>query len=168
MSQYQPTIWQAPSEANEENANHPRSWCTFRLGEVLYGVEIGAVKEVNALPPLTRIPHAPEFVSGYVNLRGQILLVLDLKQMLGLGPCSINPSTRLVVFQSYLGDPFGVLVDQIGDIVQLTPNQIETQHFVVEQTASSSLSCGVGKLEGKLLLIIDARKLLPIIADATR
>jgi purine-binding chemotaxis protein CheW len=142
-----------------------RPFCTFRLGEALYGLDVRLVQSVNAPPPLTPVPHAPPVVRGYANLRSQIHLVLDLKRMLDLGPTELLPETRLVLFKPILGDPFGVLVDRVADIVQLPADRIEER-----RTAESGLSqddelvSGVGKLDGDLLLLLDARKLLPAVA----
>jgi purine-binding chemotaxis protein CheW len=168
LTQPQPLIEQPQALASDEAAARPIHVCTFRLGEALYGVVIAAVKEVNILPPLTPIPHAPNSVCGYVNLRGQILLCLDLKQMLGLGPSTITAQTRLVVFQASLGEPFGVLVDQIGDIVQVQANQLEPRPTDSDQADPSQLLVGVAKLEDELLLLVNPRKLLPLVEQATR
>lgn len=168
MTKSQQLIEQSKAMPSDEPTARPIHVCTFRLGDALYGVEIAAVKEVNILPPLTPIPHAPKSVCGYVNLRGQIHLCLDLKQMLGLGPSTITAQTRLVVFQASLGEPFGVLVDQIGDIVQLQANQLEPQPTVSDPADPSQLLTGVGKLEAELLLLVNVRKILPLVEQATR
>jgi chemotaxis signal transduction protein len=150
----------APPAADEPQ----RSFCSFCLGEAVYGIDIRLLRDVNAVPPVTRIPHAPEGVRGYVNLRGQIQLVLDLRVLLGLEPTVIGPETRLILFQPALGDPFGVLVDRIGDIVTLTEDRIEERRkaeTIDDGTAQEELIEGFGKLEKELLNIVDAQKLLP-------
>jgi chemotaxis signal transduction protein len=141
-----------------------RSFCTFYLGEAVYGIDIRLLRDVNAVPPVTRIPHAPEAVRGYVNLRGQIQLVLDLRVLLGLALTTIGPETRLILFQPALGDPFGVLVDRIGDIVTLAKGQIEERRKAEttgDETAQEELIEGFGKLEKELFNIVDGHKLLP-------
>jgi purine-binding chemotaxis protein CheW len=138
-----------------------RTFCTFRLGPGLFGIDIGLVKEVTTLPPLTPVPHAPPAAAGYVNLRGQIHLVLDLKCLLGLGATEHGPESLLVVFKPILGDPFGVLADRVGDIVALASNQIEDSNSTETASANGGVVSGLGKLAGELLVILDARKLLP-------
>jgi purine-binding chemotaxis protein CheW len=142
-------------------------FCTFRLGAALFGVDVRLVKEVTTPPPLTPIPHAPPAVRGYVNLRGQVHLVLDLRRLLKMEAAVFGPETRLVLFKPALGDPFGVLVDRIGDIVELRPDQLEDRRPDETNGApDTELVSGIGKLDGELLLLLDARKLLPSVERA--
>jgi chemotaxis signal transduction protein len=142
-----------------------RSLFTFRLGEALFGIDVHLVKEVAVLPRVTRIPQAPPAVFGCVNLRGQIHLVLDLKQMLGLGSTQEGPDTRLVLFKQVLGDPFGILADRIGDMVQLPEDKIEDHYSAAptEALPGDGLVSQVGKLPTELLLILDGNQLLPVL-----
>jgi purine-binding chemotaxis protein CheW len=149
-----------------------RTYCSFRLQNGLFGIDALAVKEITVLPTLTPIPHSPDAVRGYVNLRGQIVLVLDMNCLLQTGESSIGLETRLVVFRARLGDPFGILVDRIGDIVELSDEQIEkrgTDAFPRKGNGDSpqdALITGVGKLDNELLTLLDAGKLLPQIDAA--
>ncbi|HYT93240.1 MAG TPA: chemotaxis protein CheW [Gemmataceae bacterium] len=138
-----------------------RTFCTFRLGQSLFGIDIGLVKEVTTLTPLTPIPHAPAAAAGYVNLRGHVHLVLDLKRLLGLGATQPGPESLLVVFKPALGDPFGVLADRVGDIVSLRQDQIEESGSAEATAPHGGLVSGLGKLDGELLVLLDARKFLP-------
>jgi purine-binding chemotaxis protein CheW len=145
-----------------------RTYCTFHVQGGLFGVDALAVKEIAVVPPLTPIPHAPEAVRGYVNLRGQIVLVLDSHAILHGGELSIGPETRLAVFRAHLGDPFGMLVDRIGDIVELSGERIEktkngaaSREGSGDSPANEELFLGVGKLDYGLLTILDAGKFLP-------
>ena len=151
----------------------PQTYTTFRLRDSLFGTATNVVKEVTALPPLTPIPHAPAAVRGYVNLRGHLVLVVDLNCLLLRVPAAPGPESRLVVFKPELGDTFGVLVERIGDIVELGAEQIETHRAGAETGGSDlrawpaqELICGVGKLDGELLSIIEARRLLPCLEQA--
>jgi purine-binding chemotaxis protein CheW len=151
-------------------------FCTFRLGEGLFGVLVSVVKEVSSVPPLTPVPHAPPTVLGYVNLRGQIHLALDLKRLLGLGSATLSPSSRLVLFKPALGDPFGVVADEIGPIVHLSTEQIEGAEGRASEGAGPpganpegghpALVSGTGKLAGELVILLDARKFLPAVERA--
>jgi purine-binding chemotaxis protein CheW len=150
----------APGPAATEGA--ARSFCTFRLGEALYGIDVNLVQSVNTLPPLTAIPHAPGSVRGYVNLRGQVHLVLDLARLLGLGTTETGTDARLVLLKPALGEPFGVLADRIGDIVTLRPEQVEERNGADKSSgAGVGLVEGVGKGEAELLVVLDARQFLP-------
>ncbi len=142
------------------------SYTTFRLREGWFGIATELVKEVTAVPSLTPIPHAPSPVRGYVNLRGHIVLVADLNCLLHRSPTELDPDTRLIVFQPQLGDALGVLVQRIGDMVELKADQIESYRGGGDHDGQSAgllpqeeLLHGVGKLDGHLLLILDARRL---------
>src|SRR5262249_43240450 len=105
----------------------------------------------------TPVPHAPPVVCGCVNLRGDIYLVLDLRRLLGLPPIAVTPDTRLVIFKPAAGESFGVLVDAVGDIVTLDGDETEAWQ---PEGPGGELVAGIGKLDGELLVIVDAHKLL--------
>ncbi|MBM4088783.1 MAG: purine-binding chemotaxis protein CheW [Planctomycetes bacterium] len=145
-----------------------RSYTTFRLRSGLFGTATSAVKEITALPPLTPIPHAPAAVRGYVNLRGHIVLVVDLHCLLQREPAALRPESRLIVFKAHLGDAFGILVEQIGDIVELSDEQTEAPHAGTDDSGCDlgdwpehELIRSVGKLDGALLSILEAHQLRP-------
>jgi purine-binding chemotaxis protein CheW len=140
-----------------------RTFCTFRLGDGLFGLDAMLVQSVNLPPPLTPLPHAPAAVCGYVNLRGQIHLILDLKALLKLGSVRAGPDTRLIVFKAVLGDPFGVLIDRVGGVVSLRSDQIEAGRPAETDSPADALVCGVGKLDGELITLLDAGKVLPAV-----
>ena len=151
-----------------EGVGVSKNYCTFWLGNGLFAAEASLVKEVAVLPCMTPIPQAPDTVRGYVNLRGQIVLVLDLKCLLLRSAARIGNDTRLVVFRSCLGEPFGILVDRIGDIVSLHEDRIEkcaSGNYANggdnRTPPEEELITGIGKLADELLSILDARKLLP-------
>jgi chemotaxis signal transduction protein len=157
------------AEASDEKV--VRHFCTCRLAGQLFGFDIRAVKEVTTQTTFTPIPHAPASVHGYVNLRGHIYLVLDLRLVLGLEPAPVTADSRLLIFKSSTGESFGVLVDQIGDIVTLKEEQVES--WRPEEGGRSSeaptlwateLVEGIGKLESELVVLLAARKLLGVIA----
>jgi chemotaxis signal transduction protein len=94
----------------------PRMFCTFRVDDRLFGVDILDVKEVTAETTFTRVAHAPDEVLGLVNIRGHICLALDLHRLLGLPALAVTVDSRLVLFKSSVGHAFGVVVDAIADI----------------------------------------------------
>jgi purine-binding chemotaxis protein CheW len=153
-----------------------RHFCTFRLAKRLFGFDILTVKEVNTQTMLTPVPHAPAVVRGYVNLRGNVALVLDMRLLLGLGPTELTAESRLVMLKASVGESFGVLVDQIGDIVTLDDDAIENRPREEGSKNEASLvarhACelvhGVGKLEAELLIILDPRRLIRVVAETMR
>ena len=140
--------------------------CTFRLAGQLYGVDILDVKEVNPETGFTPVFHAPRVVRGYVNIRGRIHLVLDLRRILGFADREVDEQSRLVLFKPTVGESFGVLVDGIGDVVEVDEQDIESGGLAdedvpgVEDPEHGEITSGVCRLAERLLLIVNARNLL--------
>jgi len=153
------------STVEDTLAQAPRSFCAFWLGQNLFGIDVGAVREVSMVPPLTITPQAPPAVSGYVNLRGQIHLVLDARHLMGQPMAALTSSSRLILFKPSLGEAIGILVDQIGDMVRVESRHIETRADDVTsvRVACSGLVVGVGKLDVGLLIVLEPRRFLQVI-----
>ena len=127
-------------------------YVTFTLGEHLYGIDVADVQEVLPSRAAARVPLAGPDVAGLINLRGQVVLALDLRTRLGLPPREQTEQMMVVVT---LGpEPVSLLVDQIGDVAETSDDQFETP----PQTLSSELRDvirGAYKLDDRLLLALD-------------
>lgn len=138
-----------------------RQFCTFWLSGRLFGVQILDVKEIHPEVAITPIFHAPKEVKGYVNIRGQVYLILDLRPMLGFESKEIDRKSCLVIFKNTVGDPFGVLVDQIGDVVEISSDQIEAgDGGGQDKMGAAGMVHAICKLPQSLLVVLDARKFL--------
>ena len=141
-------------------------YCTFRSAGQLYGVPIMDVKEVTTETTCTRIPHAPPEVQGYVNIRGHVFLALDIRRLLGLPGETTQADRRLVIFKATVGPSFGVLVDEIGDIVSVTPEQTEqfrSKNPDTEIRDRNELVSRLCKLPEVLLIVLDPRRFLGVV-----
>jgi purine-binding chemotaxis protein CheW len=151
------------------NENH-HSFCTFRSADRWFGVPIEDVKEITTQTTCTRIPHAPLEVAGYVNIRGHIFLALDLRRLLGFDSKTTNEN-RLIIFKQSVGPAFGVLVDEMGDIVSVSANQLEPfQAEACEPAAGEPpgrqvVVTGVCSLPTELLVVLEPRKFLRVIEE---
>ena len=143
-------------------------YCTFRAADRWYGVPIEDVKEVTAETTCTRIPHAPEEVAGYVNIRGHIFLALDLRRLLGI-EANAATENRLIIFKQAVGPAFGVLVDEIGDIVSVDASQVEPFHAAGHEAIAGEpirrvdVIDKVCRLPAELLVVLEPRKFLRVI-----
>ena len=138
-------------------------FCTFWLSGRLFGVHILDVKEIYPEVSITPIFHAPNEVKGYVNIRGQVYLILDLRPMLGFESKEIDRKSCLVIFKNTVGEPCGVLVDQIGDVVEIASDQIEAgagDGGGQDKMGAAGMVQSVCKLPQSLLVVLDARKFL--------
>ena len=145
-------------------------YCTFHAAGRLFGVPVLDVKEVTAETRFTRIPHAPEEVLGLVNIRGHIFLALNLATMLAVRDHKLPADAQFVIFKPTVGSAFGVVVDQIGDIVSVSEHETEAASNGELQHADfsdrSSLISSVCKLQDQLLMILDPRRFLLCVEHA--
>jgi two-component system chemotaxis sensor kinase CheA len=144
-----------------------RQFCTFWIGKHHYGVDILNVKEINSGITLTTIFHSPKEIRGYVNIRGHINLVIDLRVILGFERKEIDEMSRVVLLKDNVGDSFGFLVDNIGDVISIDEAEIEDQHKdqdsfhekIETKALEKDLIEGICKLETNLLVLLDAKNI---------
>ncbi len=101
--------------AQRSSGTVSRQLATFRLGELLLGIDIRCIREINRMTDFTPVPDAPPQVKGVVNLRGEVVTVINLRTILDLPPQEITSSTRLMIVQSEI-EAIGVLVDRVSDV----------------------------------------------------
>ncbi|MCA8960206.1 MAG: purine-binding chemotaxis protein CheW [Planctomycetes bacterium] len=136
---------------------HENQFCTFHLGDHYFGVEVQHVQEVIRHLELTPVPLAEPCVRGLINLRGQIVTAIDLREKLGMPPRSADESPINVVVRAD-GGPIACLVDRIGDVVTVREGFEEPPATV--QGIGRELLRGAYKLEGRLLLVLDIERAL--------
>lgn len=148
-------------------------FCSFHLADRLFGIDIAVVKEVNDEFQVTRIWHAPEEISGYVNIRGQIFLVFNMRLLMGLEKKETGENAKLILFKNKILENCGILVDDVGDVVNVTQDQIEdrrkrrtgNQPVDERRRDRSNLGAGVCKLDRQLMVIIDPRNMMRYLED---
>ena len=138
------------------------SYCTFRVDDLYFGVEVCQVQEVIRYQHTTRVPLAPAVVQGLMNLRGQIVTALSLRDRLGLSASDSDSRPMNVVIRTSDG-PISLLVDEIGDVVQVDRDCFEPPPETL-QGEQRSLISGAFKLDERLLLILDTDKVVHLAA----
>jgi purine-binding chemotaxis protein CheW len=131
-------------------------YCTFELGTLLLGLEAKLVQEVLRSQPVTEVPLAPHAVRGLMNMRGQIVLVVDLRRRLGL-PEPPNDARRVNVLVRTDDGLVSLLVDRVGDVLELSPDDFEPVPDSLDSEARLLLR-GAHQLPDKLLLQLDAHR----------
>lgn len=134
--------------------------CTFTLGELFLGVPVDEVQEVIRQQPMTPVPKSAPEISGLINLRGQIVTAIDLKQRLKLGPRAADAKTMNVVIRRDDG-AVSLLVDEIGDVLDLAQSVLEPTPENIDAEAKALIR-GVYKLEDRLLLVLDTEKVVAV------
>ena len=115
---------QRDSEAEPQEEQERVPYLGFYLGAEVYGLPLDQLREVARVSHLRRVPGAPAGVAGLVNLRGEILCALDVREILGLPAQASTDSPFLVALRGF-GDPLGLIVDSIADIYAVLPSEIE-------------------------------------------
>ena len=131
----------------------------FKLGNERYGVEISQVREIIKPTQITRIPNAPDFVEGVINLRGQITTIINLRKRFGMDPKPIDNDTRIIVVE-YDNAVIGMMVDVVNEVKYLSKDDIEPLPNIVTARSEAKFLKGVGKLPDGLLILIDLNKVL--------
>ncbi|MCL4531629.1 MAG: chemotaxis protein CheW [Actinobacteria bacterium] len=130
----------------------------FELANEVYGVDISRVQEIIRMTTITRLPRAPEFVEGVINLRGKVIPVVDLKKRFGLQEGERTKASRIVVVD--VGDhTIGMVVDAVSEVLRVPSGAVEPPSPVVT-TIESDYIRGIAKLEGRLIILLDLDKVL--------
>lgn len=140
------------------NQNQSVELATFYVGEALCGMDILNVQEINKLMDMTKVPQAPGYVTGILNLRGQIVTVIDLGKKLGLSPTDLSESTRNIIVNAD-NEYIGLLVSRISDVVEAKWEKVEEPPANIGGVQSAFFK-GVFKTKDRLIGILDVNKVL--------
>jgi purine-binding chemotaxis protein CheW len=130
----------------------------FRIGEETYGVQIGSVKEIVRVPEITAVPNAPDMIEGVINLRGKIIPVMDLRKRFGSTSIQSDKKNRILVVELE-NRLLGLIVSSASEVLKIPPSEIESPGAVFAEGESSYVT-GVGKLKGRLVILLDIARLL--------
>jgi purine-binding chemotaxis protein CheW len=129
---------------------------TFKLENEEFGVDILKVQEINRMLTITRIPNAPPFVEGVINLRGKIIPIVDLKKRLGFIGKPYDKSTRIIVVELD-GLILGFIVDSVSEVLRISESTVEPPPSIIGGIESDYIE-GVGKLDNRLLILLELSK----------
>lgn len=143
----------------ESSANDPViQLVTFHLEEESYGINVMQVQEVLRVSEIAPVPGAPPYVLGIINLRGNVVTVIDTRSRFGLPPGDIDDSSRIVIIESE-GQVVGILVDSVAEVVELHASEIDSAPNVGNEESSKYIQ-GVATRDSDLLIVVDLNKLL--------
>ena len=150
---------QQPIESTESRAELEDSTnlVTFRLGSGEYAIDIMQAKEIIKMEKITLIPNAPDFVEGVINLRGNIIPIIDLKKRFNLEEIEGDKNTGIIIVKIEDVD-MGIIIDSISKVVSISNSDIQPPPPMLSGIGQKYIK-GVGKLEDKLLVVLDLEKL---------
>jgi len=133
-------------------------WVTFKLEDETYGINVMQVQEILRYSEIAPVPGAPLYVQGIINLRGNVVTVIDTRSRFGLESCEVTDDTRIVVIESEK-QVIGILVDSASEVVYLKASEIDDAPNIGNEESAKFIQ-GVSNREGKLLILVDLDKLL--------
>ena len=130
----------------------------FRIGNETSGVGIGSVREIVRVPEITSVPSAPDLIEGVINLRGKIIPVMDLRKRFGQTEIISDKKNRILVVELE-NKLIGLIVNAASEVLKIPPSEVDSPGSVFAEGESSYVT-GVGKLKGRLIILLDIAKLL--------
>ncbi|RPZ54468.1 chemotaxis protein CheW [Pseudomonas aeruginosa] len=144
------------SKATAQSAEDPiLQWVTFRLDNESYGINVMQVLRYTEIAP---VPGAPSYVLGIINLRGNVVTVIDTRQRFGLDPAPVSDNTRIVIIEADK-QVVGILVDSVAEVVYLKQSEIETAPNVGNEESAKFIQ-GVCNKNGELLILVELDKMM--------
>ena len=131
---------------------------SFLIGNEEFGVDILFVQEINRMIQITKVPNSPDFVDGVINLRGRVIPVIDLRSKLGMEKKEHDKNTRIIVVE-VAGKTVGFIVDAVNEVLRIPKSITEAPPELVSGVNSEYIKA-VGKLEDRLLILLDLEKVL--------
>lgn len=138
-------------------ASDLNKYVIFKLIDEYYGLDIENVISVEKMQEFTRVPNAPSYVRGVINLRGEVIPVIDLREKLGLELKSTDENTRIIIVsESEIN--LGIVVDSSSEVLEIQRSLIDKP--LASEEESNNYLKGIGKVDGRLIIIIDLEKLI--------
>ena len=133
-------------------------WVTFRLDNETYGINVMQVQEVLRYSEIAPVPGAPSYVLGIINLRGNVVTVIDTRQRFGLASSEVTDNTRIVIIEADK-QVIGILVDSVAEVVYLRQSEVETAPNVGNDESAKFIQ-GVCNKNGELLILVELDKMM--------
>lgn len=129
---------------------------TFKVDNEEFGVDILKVQEINKMMNITKIPNAPEYVEGVINLRGKIVPVVDLRKRLNFPQRPYDKNTRIIVVELD-GMILGFIVDSVSEVLRIPESTVEPPPSMISGIESDYIE-GIGRLDNRLLILLELKK----------
>lgn len=130
----------------------------FTIAGEKYAVDINSVYEIIRTQPVTRVPRAPFFVEGIINLRGKVVPIVDMRKRLGLGDVEQTKDSRIMVVDSN-GESVGIIVDAVTEVLRIPADAVEPPSNIIITTASGYM-LGIAKRDGDMIVLLDLNRVL--------
>ena len=146
-------------EADDEENSQANKYLLFSIGEEVYGVTIGSVTEIIEMQKITGVPDMPGYVKGVINLRGRVIPVMDLRLRFAMEERAHDGRTCIIIAK--IGDTsLGFIVDTVAEVQDILEKDIEPPPAFKSDTGRKQYISGLGKIDEKVVILIDVKKIL--------
>lgn len=158
----------------ENNAVSSKQYVTFCLADELFGVEVNRTREILSVVAVTSVPQTPDYMLGVINLRGQVVPVVDMRLKLGLPASDVNQDTCIIVVEVLVDDEsivVGALADAVREVLEIRSDAIEPPPRLGTKLKTEFIK-GMGKVDEEFLILLDIDKVfnseeLALVQDMT-
>jgi purine-binding chemotaxis protein CheW len=155
-------VYQDSNEAPESEGEGLNQLVGFRIGKALFGVDILMVQEIIRESPITPIPDSPEFIEGVINLRGNIIPIIDLRKRLNLTNLEAASKDNWIIILNIEGRITGFIVDRVTKVLKVSMDRIKPAPDIVVAGLKSQYLRGVCKIDERLLVLLDFNRILMV------
>lgn len=148
------TALNLPGNNNVKEETETAQYIVLRLGEEQYGIDIRNIDNIVRMQKITRIPKMPPYLKGVINMRGEVIPVVSMRLKMGLAQDEITKQTRIIVLKLEQEGNVGFLVDEVKEVVTLSPDEIEKLTYELKEEKTGLISA-VGKHNGELISLFD-------------
>ncbi len=125
---------------------------SFKLDKIEYGIDILSVHEILRIPEITRLPNAPDYIKGVINLRGNVIPVVDIRMRFGMPSAPVTELSRIIVVE--IGEKLvGLMVDNVYQVIRLSRSRIDEPRELIEGISTEFIN-GIGRLQDRLIVIL--------------
>ncbi|AIM14924.1 chemotaxis protein CheW [Bacillus sp. X1(2014)] len=128
----------------------------FKLGEEEYALDIEFVQSIERIQPITRVPNAPSYVKGLMNLRGNVIPIIDLRKKLNIGEANFTDHTRIII-SKYEDIELGFIVDQTSDVIDVSRDELEME---LSGRMEFDAFGGIVNFSGRLIILLKMEELV--------
>ena len=156
------------SQSNKQKKNHPieviQQYLTFRIGNENYGLELSQTREIIEYSGITEVPLMPSFLRGVINLRGEVVPVIDLAVRLGRKPIEVQKRTCIIVVELHNNEQnhvLGLLADSVSEVIEMSDENIEDAPSFGANIRADFIQ-GIAKRDDEFVVLLDANNALSI------
>ena len=142
----------------KNDMNHIDQYVIFKLENEYYGITIDFVETIEKVSEITRLPNAPIYIKGVINLRGEVIPVIDLRIRFGMDTQEITDESRIIIL-SYEEMVVGILVDSSSEVLTINSEDIDNSNTLIDVSEEEHIK-GIGKVNGRMIIILDVMKVL--------